>query len=413
MADQVTQDSEALVHSYNLELQYYSNQGDPLMALEGTSTTGKNSPPPQEIMMRQNLGDMQADQTTRMLMPLRGAPYLGDGVRAEDTGEYMRIKTNKGWVNSYGKVVDEAQTTTTYQGHLLGKDIFNSASKLLQDYLKQLRGTFARQGMIQRYSENITTAAFKGPQLTPGWIKNWYICGVPAGVKNVPEYDSNPATFEANIAAILAQVDQSSSSLPVAQDFNNLGFAAAQKFRINAIGGRYNGKMVIMTSERTSTYMQNLTNAAGVQALRKSTFNPPDAAKAWMLAIGDIGRFTMIDDPVAPILVMTKSNGALQVIYRGVGEDDPRALYMNDDTYAVFDINIVCGRASVLHTVAQLPQYNDQIRDLNRLVQIGASAIEGWSINEFDEPVAGDQGDLTRVNQAGAVFITPSGSLTY
>ena len=49
----------------------------------------------------------------------------------------------------------------------------------------------------------------------------------------------------------------------------------------------------------------------------------------------------------------------------------------------------------------------------SKTVLIGASAIEGWTVNEYDEPVAGDQGDTTRVNQAGAVFITPSGSLTY
>ncbi len=395
---------ESVVHSYDKQLQYRSNHNDAWMGLEGVVPGGDMSKAPDAVMFRHDLKDMAVDTVSRMAMPLEGPVGMGDNQTRENTGTELAYLTLKGRANTYFKVLDQKDVKRTLSGYAKGLALLNAGSVALEEYMQRTRGSFGRQGFLDGCSLNLTSAAAGGPALTPSRPKNIWIHGATVQ----PTFSATPATYDASIRDSLLTVDISNGAKPIVDTFNRLNYQAFQRARIKAIGGEYGGNVVGFCHSGLATILRENQTAGSLNALRFSSFSAAIAAKAFSNDLGQLGRFLLNEDASAPIMVLTKSTGAIQFVYRGTGETDPREAFQNgpDTDYMVFHATIVAGNGCVNHTIINPLTYDDQKRDLNSWVQIGASAIEGWERSDWNEPVPGNRTANTVKNQGGILLLT-------
>ena len=402
--------NEAIVHTYNLELRRFADHGCVFTALEGMVTTGHITKCPDAAIFKHQLKDLQVDVTSRMAMPLKLSASYGDSATRETTGEETRFKTRRAFANSTWKVVDQKDIKRTFGGHAKGKAMFDLASVLLKDHLAYTVDDFYHQAPLDGCSINLTSSASSGPSLTQSVSKNIYVPGTTNPSLRLPAYNYVTATHTTNLINSLINVDPALAA-PVVDMLTRLQNIAFQKWRLRAIGGIYSGTIVVLLHPDTATQLKLLQSAGSLKALQRTTFNESIAAKGWTVDLGMLGRLQLIEDPRCPLAVVDGINSTptFSHIYRGVGETDPRLSYYNDSSNTdrkVFHANIILGMGGIDHAEAIAPMYDDQIRDMNTLVQLGYSFIGGMKRGKWDETPTSAQDSTTAVEDASGVMYT-------
>lgn len=400
------QNDDALVFStFQTQLELYKDHEEPYFAMSGEGTKGGRVDP--GIITKVNLGDRIGSNVRTMVLPLRTPAKMGDNHIAEDFGESLDMLALRTYSNSWDKVVNRTDNTATLIGHMSGRAFFNYAATSLQNFTPIQRGDYIRQAGLLSYSPNLTTQADGGPGLTQRYPMNWYFNNTPRAFAT-PAYDSNPATFLANLLAGFSNAGATNNDVANIESVHRLTFISNLIWKTKRIGNIYGGRLIIMMGSRSVSWLQSISTAGSAAFLRKTTFSDKISSMAWSENIGELpGNIIIIEDQRCPIGVYTPSTNSLQIVFRGVDPlVDPREAYVSGPDQKVFELNIVAGQSYFTNTQVSNPMYRDQMKDFNRLSQLAVLAVEGFTITEFDASLAANQTSATRVGQGGGVFAT-------
>ncbi len=400
-----TSDDELIFSSFQKQLETYSMLGDPYMGLAGQMDPSGKAPA--GITTVVPLTDRIASGTRTMIMPPETPAQMGDNHIAENHGETLALKTIRTYANSWDKVINRADPYTVLTAHITGREFFLMSAEQLKTFTPIQRGDYFRHAAIESYSQNITTQADGGPGLTARYNMHWYFNLTAEAVQ--PAYNSNTATFLANLMAAFAAAPKTDTSVGQMNSFNILRYQASQKWRVKRLGNEYMGKMVCFVGSRTATWLRNLSLPGSVGFVRRTTLSEKIADMAFSPAIGEVGDFILVEDPRCPIAVYDTSdpqNPTLSIVYAGVGTVNPIDAYNSSATSAVFELNVVAGQSAFTNSVISQPMYRDQVRDFERLQQVAVLAVEGMTITEFDNSLQANQTSASRVGQGAGIFAT-------
>lgn len=403
----IAQNDDALVFdSFQRDLEDYKDLKEVYFPYVGNDG-GKTGQVDPGIITTVDMGDRISGNTRTMVLPLRKPAQMGDNHKAEDFGESLDMLALRAFYNSWDKVVNRNDPQVLRIGNLTGREFFNMASTSLKNFTPLQRGDYVRHANVESYSTNITTQADGGPNLTPRYGMNWLVAN-GAGKPITVTYDSNQATFIANIAAACAAASSTANDYMTVESTNWLNYVSNIDWKIKGLGNEYGQRRILMVGPQSYRYMSSLSSSGSAMFLRKSTYSEKISAMAWQSDIGELpGDVVLVRDDRCPILVYDIPSGTFQIVYYGVDPQvDPRRAFQSDATTKVFEINQVCGQSMLTHGKVIDPTYRDQVKDFSRISQVAVLGSEGWTLSEFDTGLAADNTSTSRVNQAGGVFLT-------
>ncbi len=161
----INQAADKLVfNTWQDELETYEDLADPYLGLVGGP--GGSSAVNPSVITTVDCGDRVSADVDTMVMPFRRKPLMGDNNVAEAHGESLDLKALLSPYNSWTKVGDRRDYKSTRIGNLYGRAFFSAVAKELKAMSWRIRGDYIRHSYVESYSENITTEADGGPNLS-------------------------------------------------------------------------------------------------------------------------------------------------------------------------------------------------------------------------------------------------------
>jgi len=399
------------------KLARYVDTGSLLAGMSGLVTGSMRVP--DAVVMVKDLESQVGELVMKLRMPLRGSGYVGMGTLAENNGERLRIKSLKAEIEMYGHVVD-LNTKETLPGFLMGSDADPaSATEALGEWGQYRKDKLMHQALCQDYDGNLIAGGFWG--LSFGLNSNIYVDGVAANLQ--PTYSDNLTTYYASLIAALKAIEYgvgpgqgfNPANMPSVKTLNTFQTITRNTWRIEAPNGDYAGSLPLLLHPFAAQAVRDFTSLTSVSSVLRTTLSTKIAEMGINTsgcAIADLNKFAILENDRSPILVLdTEDTDTVSFVYRDVGEVDQRASYVNTPTQRVFLVNPLLGKGAIVHSRARKWHFEDQIKNLGQLQQIGGSAIEGFKARRYDEPTSADVTSSTGVQKYSGLMICQSGAL--
>ncbi len=387
------------------ELETYEDLADPYLGLVGGP--GGSSAVNPSVITTVDCGDRISSDVDTMIMPFRRKPLQGDNNVAEAHGEALDLKALQTYYNSWVKVGDRRDPKSTRIGNLYGRAFFVGVAKELKSMSWRIRGDYVRHAYLESYSENITTEADGGPNLSYRYNMHWYFNNTPAAFA-IPAYSPVAATFLANIKNGFANAGTTAADQATIDSLQELARVVRRLWKTRRIGTAQSGKILIGVGTDTWTALSKLNSVGSVAYAQKSTFSQRIADKAWTDDVMEIpGGLVVFRDDKCPLAVYNTATQDLQIVYAGVDPVlDPRDAFVTTDTQKLFDVCSVMGMNAITWAKAADMMFRDQFKDFGRLDQIAVLASEGFSLSEYDDGLQANETAASRVGQGAGLFIT-------
>lgn len=404
MAHRIDNGDALLMESWDADLREESQEQDIYTGLSGTFSENEKGEGkiPDGIMQRVRLKPGMNEHTIGMLLDLDGAGRQGAGkvLRGHlesPTTRFMKVAANDirhGVENELFGLYHHREVP-----YHIAEKMMNKNNGLLARWRKARRGKHIRQAALQGYSDNLV----EGPtSKTLGWNRRILV----KNASSQPAYDSTLVTYQNAIIAALQAAGTSSAASIDPGLFSYLNYWVTNVCKMQ---GMDSGKYICTVPAAQSVLLSDLDNASSLKRIQGSTFSEKVAGMTFQQTLGDIGKFTLVVDDRAPIVVHNTVTGSLTAYYRDVGSNDDRLNYSNDGTNRVYDVMFIHGKGSLTETVAMDPRYDTQLEDIGRIEEIGMSYTEGYQVTEYDDDSADD---TTRIGQNCAVVLLYRGTLT-
>lgn len=352
-------------------------------------------------IMRVNLQPGANSHTIGLVLDLVGAGRQGAGKVLVGFTEALVTRDYTVRANDVRHGVDTEQYG--HYAHLNEKyGILKAVNPLIGRWLSARRGKHARQGMLERISDNLTEAPHS---LTAGWNKNWCVKNVAHSAQ--PTYDSTLATFDGNIQTALAAAGTGTAAQADINFFTDLQYFITTQWKMEPFE---DGKYIVTVPSRQAVYLKRMaaTNESFSNYM-KDAHVPKYVEAAYGQYLMPFGKFHLVEDERAPIVDYDTSAGTLTAYYRDVGITDDRSDHTNGTNNRIFDIGMVFGKSGLTEAISMRPRYDDDITDFNRLRSIGVSTTYGFQVTEFDA----DTGtDTSRIAQNAGIWAAYSGAAT-
>ncbi len=402
----INQANDKLVFNFlQKDLEVYNDLADPYLGLVGGP--GGSSTVNPSIITTVECGDEVSSTTRQMIMPFRRGPLMGDNNVAEANGETLEKKALLVPYNSWTKVGDRRDTQSTRIGNLYGKAFFVKNASELKAMAWRIRGNYIRHSYVESYSQNITTDADGGPNLSYRYNMHWYFNGAP-GAFATPTYSPVAATFLANIKASFANTPTGPTNQSTIDSLQQLARVVRRLWKTRRIGTAQEGKVLVGVGTDTWTALTLLSSVGSVSFAQKTTFSEKVAAKAWMESALEIpGGIVIFRDDKCPLAVYNTQTQDLQIVYAGVDPvNDPRDAFVTTDVQKLFDVCSVMGADAMTWAKMSDMMFRDQIKDFGRLDQIAVMASEGFSLTEYDDGLQANETANSRVGQGCGIYIS-------
>ncbi len=388
------------------ELEVYNDLADPYLGLVGGP--GGSSVVNPSVITTVDCGDRMSASVKSMIMPFRRKPLMGDNNIAEASGETLEMKALLTPYNSWTKVGDRRDFQSTRIGNLYGRAYFTAVAKELKAASWRIRGDYIRHSYVESYSENITTEADGGPNLSYRYNMHWYFNNASAQQYAMPVYSPNAATFLANIKECFANAGTTAGDQATIDSLQDLVRVVRRVWKTRRIGTAQAGKVLIGVGTDTWTALSKLNSVGSVAYAQKSTFSQRIAEKAWVDEAMEIpGGIVVFRDDKCPLAVYNTATQDLQIVYAGVDPvNDPRDAFVTTDTQKLFDVCSVMGADAITWAKSADMMFRDQIKDFGRLDQIAVLASEGFSLSEYDDGLQANETANSRVGQGAGIFIS-------
>lgn len=390
---------QLLKEGWEAQIWEESQERDVLEALTGTYSE-QDKTVPDGIINRVMLKEGEDKRTIPMVLDLVGAGRQGAdkslvGFTETPDTRFMTCYSNDVRhgedLYRFGKYAQRSEWLVKAEG----------ANKRLSKWLKARRGKHKRQAMLERISDNLEETP---TTLTSAWNKNIFIPGLTDA--QMPDYDSTLATHTSNIYSALGTAGTTSAANIDAGTFAALEYWVTSQWKMETLS---NDTYILLLAGRTARRLRDMTNSNGLTEKWRTTLSDEIAKRTTQGVLGQVGKFIIVVDDRAPILVRDTADSSLTAYYRDVGNTDNRSAYSNAGTTLVYDVSYVIGMSGLTETISMLPRYDDDTFDIGKTQVIGMSTTYGFQVTEYDDDTATDS---SRIGQNCGVILDYSGNLT-
>lgn len=399
MSVRIANGDALLQRSWEAMLWEESQEQDIFTALTGTYSDSDRKMP-DGIVNRVMLKPGMNSHTIGMLLDLVGAGIQGAGKNLTGNLEDMVLRNFQVYANDVRHGVNIEQYGL-YAHRNAAYDMAEKSNFLLGRWLKARRGKHFRQAALERVSDNLEQAP---TSLTSGFNMNILIKNITAAQQ--PTYNSTLATYTGNILTALDNAGTAAAAQLDADFWSALEYYVTVVWKLQPLD---NGTYIVTIPAKSAVYLKQISNTDGLLGLSRTAYVEELSRKTFQQVLFQIGKFVIVVDDRAPIMVYNTTNSTITPYYRDVGSTDDRSSYSQGGANRVFDVGFVLGKAAITETISMRPRYDDDFTDLNRLRDIGMSTTYGMQVTEFDADTATSS---TRIAQNCGVFMGYAGTLT-
>lgn len=310
--------------------------------------------------------------------------------------EQLVLKYCKFFSNDWSHAV-AAETFGIDFRELSPYQIYEKAKPLLAQWLGELDGLFARQGMYETRSQNLTDAPVSLTQpLNPNiWI--------PSATAPVPVYNGDPDNYEDNVVTGLGSgnVTAANCHFTIAYLLELSDHAADIYIKPMAIGG-YDIYLLLMHPDEYRRMIDPATTASWA-AFYKDVAATSDIAAAVPGAMGMVGDSIVVTrDRRAGTLSVAASATTVSLAYMKMGRNDTRATTRTANVN--YNCNMLLGTNALSKLVTEEPHYEEQKDRYGKFKGIGYFGAFAWQICSWDDDAKGTSAD-DATQQEGSILI--------
>ena len=335
-------------------LRYLSLTEDIFTVLSENYNTKKKTVPNAIYMTVDGLESTSHTHRLPMVMPLSGAPTYGNVQSQVSREENIITKYNTIYKNDYSHAVVnqmfgiDAQDKRFY-------NIIEQEMPLLGTYFKELKGVHIRQALLERYSENLTTASPTNAVIASEWSPNFYIKNLLDSQQ--PVFSPNNTTYTNRIGTALTTAGTGVNTIC---DFNYLmaleHYASYSK-RIQPlmIGGKQ--KYVVLIPANQARFLKDPSLVGSFGSIWTQYNRMNNEAMNWPNILGEMGSLILIEDPRAPTLTIggTSAPFTLTAGYLYPGNSDRR-----DTSVEARDVGFLIGKGALVDWTAESVHYETE-----------------------------------------------------
>ena len=376
--------------SWDNILRMESVTNDPFEDFEGTFSDNKQMIP-NGVVMNVPLAPSKHDHVIGLLRNLGTEGVTG---RTDQLGEEIDQVTKELIV--FSNDVSIAVNTERYGIDAHDKEGYQILEKVQpQESLwhKEIRGKYYREGLLERYSVNLTVAPISR---TKRFNENWLVKNVALTAQ--PVYDSTSATYQSNISA--AGVTGGASAdwdIPFLQAI--VHFATAVK----SIEPMDNGRYIVLVPSRQTLPLLDPTATDGLGIYKDS--NVVEAAtNSYRQYLGSWNVLDLFKDERSPVI--DDAAATLTALYKGAGPDDDRETLSGTK----YDIGYLLGKGSVVNANHEMLHFEEEVQNYKKVVGVGAFAGYGATRLVYDDE--GAETDTSELNQNSIVLMARRQTIT-
>lgn len=360
-------------------LRMEANTRDIFSDLEGVYSDEKKMMP-NGIFIKVQLKPGEHQRTLGFLEDLSGSGVEGEvpqaGNEEDQSTKHLTVYSND---------VSNAVNTEKYGIHAHDKKAYALLPKVqpqLSKWHKQRKGRYYREGLLQRYSRNLTRSPISATQ---HWASNILIKNVDMTAQ--PVYDSTLATYTEAIGDAMELAGTTSAAQ---WDVNYLesiilwasgGWDSSKIIEPLDIDGR--DMWVVTVPSRQAAVLKNPTVAKSLAGLEIDAAVQKSMNNAFKQYLGNYGPLILVEDPLAPVLARGGADGAwtLTAYYKDAGNTDARA----SATGTLFDVGYVLGKGAGIVASHEEMHFEEEATNYGKIVGVGAFAGYGIQAAVYDE----------------------------
>ncbi len=239
------------------------------------------------------------------------------------------------------------------------------AVPLLGEFMEKYKGTHRREGLIQRYSSNLTVAPSSRTQHINA---NFYVGGV--AFSSQPAYSDTLATYAAAINTAIPDAPASANQMTPA------GVKGLERWLVTQkkIKPMKSGNWIVTVPSNQKYILMDETTGLGKHFSQSS--KPEMALKGW---IGTYGRIDFVEDIRSPRLTATDGSSSVLVwTYTTVNDSRPAT------GADIWDVSFVLGEnAAIEYELEALHLEDDPTVEYGREKRTAAFANYGVNLLEY------------------------------
>ncbi|MCP3681115.1 MAG: hypothetical protein GY861_00355 [bacterium] len=323
----------------------------------------------------------QSGQTTRVMGLVKALSGAGKNGRDALSGSEEKLATIPftAYSNEFKHGVNQdrfgidAQANKPYA-------LLQVAVPLLQDFMEKNLGTHRRQGLLQRYSYNLTVAPTSKAQ---HWNSNFFVGGV--AFSSQPAYSDTLATYTGAIATAMPASPSSTNVMNLAAIKKLNKWIKTQK-RIKPYKGQ---KWIVTVPSNQVDYLMD--ESTGIGKLTINTTTNKYNLENW---IGGWGSLEFVEDIRSPMITRVSSS-ALTATYTTVDDSRPTVGTAN------WDVSYILGADAAVELELEMRHLErDNTVEYGREERVGAYANYGVQTLEWSN----DTDDMKNYGSAIAVW---------
>jgi hypothetical protein len=324
----------------------------------------------------------------------------GAGVTGRSTliGNEVDVDTREQLV--YGNDFRHAINTEQYGIDANEKEpwgILEFTQPLLSEWVAEIRGKYAREAVVEKYSVNLTVAPHS---LTKVWNENILVKGVTISTSDQPDYGGS-ASAAAYLEDIGDSLDAGSTTDNVwdVQFLNRIIYWATV---VKKIKPRADGKYTVLVPSPDAARLKDPQSTVSIAGLFKDSniMELADVGKSQYLST--FGPLDLFEDPRYPVLGLGGSNGSWTVTayYKGAGDDDDRS----PGSGTLYNCGMILGEHAILNGHYMAPKFVDELQDYEKIKGMGVAVGEAFQRSVFLNDDSSETRSKT-INQSSGLLL--------
>lgn len=371
-------------------LRMESSTRDVFEDFEGTFSDNKQMVP-NGVKMNVNLAPSKHDHVISLLRNLGTEGVTG---RTDQLGEEIDQTTKE--VIAFSNDLSIAVNTERYGIDAHDKEayrVLEAVQPQESKWHKEIRGKYIREGLLERYSVNLTVAPVSR---TKRFNENILIKNL--ALASQPVYDSTSATYQSNISAGGVTAGASADwDITFLQAI--VHWATAVKNLEPLDNGRY---VVLVPSRQTIPLLDpTATNSLGIY---KDSNITEAATNSYKQYLGTWNVLDLYEDTRAPVI--DDASETLTALYKGAGPDDDRATLSGTK----YDVGYILGKGAIIQAQHEMLHFEEEVQNYKKVVGVGAFVGQGFTRLVYDDE--GSESDTSELNQNSGVLIARRQTIT-
>lgn len=278
----------------------------------------------------------------------------------------------------------------------------------LSFWLQEIKGKYMREAIVEKFSTNLTVAPISA---TKGLNENILVKNVNMIItgNNQADYQgsANNGAYVEDVGDALTAAGTTTAALWDVTFLSRIQYWATVTKKIVPLD---NGRYVVLVPSRQAAFLKDPQNTESLFGVFQNS-NIVELTKSWGYDqyLGSFGKLDLFEDPRAPVIDLTGSDGswAIAVKYKGAGDDDTRT----STSGVVFDVGMILGKGALIESEYETPHFEDEVQDYNMIKGIGIATGMGYQRCVFYNDATSETRAST-INQSSGLLLAYAGTLT-